>query len=231
MSSEPAQGRISEFWSLVAPGYEAHAGNVLAEGTAEHAAWVEEVRSLLPAAPSDVLDVGCGTGFMARTVAGLGHRVTGIDLAPAMLEAARQDAARRELAIDYRSGDATSPPFEPGTWDVITSRHLLWTLREPEVAFANWRRLLRPGGRVVAIDGFWFSESAEPAPQDAESEQGPFEQHYDAATRAALPFMHATDMGPVADTLRRAGFERVEVRRLKVATVEGNPPWAVVAFP
>jgi ubiquinone/menaquinone biosynthesis C-methylase UbiE len=175
-----------------------------------------------------VLDVGCGTGFMARTAAGLGHRVTGIDLAPGMLGVARKDAARRALTIDFREGDAVQPPFSPATWDVITSRHLLWTLREPELAFENWRRLLRPGGRVVAIDGTWFSADEGPSADDDES--GPFERHYDAATRAALPFMKASDIGPIVDALRTAGFPRVDVRRLRVATVEGNPPWAVVAF-
>jgi hypothetical protein len=55
----------------VAPDYEAHEGNVLAEGTAEHAAWVEEVRSLLPAARA-MCWTSDADGFMARTVADWG---------------------------------------------------------------------------------------------------------------------------------------------------------------
>jgi SAM-dependent methyltransferase len=229
MSTDSAQRRISGFWSMVAPGYEAHEGNVLADGTTAYAGWLEEVRSLLPATPCDVLDVGCGTGFMTRTAAALGHRVTGIDLAEGMVEVARHEAANRGLRVAFRLGDAVAPPFEPRSWDVVASRHVLWTLREPEVAFANWHRLLRAGGRVVAIDGSWFSRPQEPG-EDEDAEQGPFEQHYDAATQAALPLMHAAGMEPVLDALRAAGFERVEAHRLSVATMEGNPPWAVVAF-
>jgi SAM-dependent methyltransferase len=49
----------------------------------------------------------------------------------------------------------------PASFDVVTSRHFLWTLREPAKAMASWRNLLRPGGRLVAVDGFWFTGSGE----------------------------------------------------------------------
>ncbi|MGI5239547.1 hypothetical protein [Dactylosporangium sp. CA-139066] len=66
-------------------------------------------------------------------------------------------------------------------WSRTAGRHLRWTLREPAIAMANWRRLLRPGGRLVAVDGFWFTGGDDGPPL--------FAEHYTAGTRAALPFM------------------------------------------
>jgi 2-polyprenyl-3-methyl-5-hydroxy-6-metoxy-1,4-benzoquinol methylase len=74
------QERITEFWGSIGPYYNQDPENVVAPDTIEYAAWVEAVSALLPSEPSDVLDVGTGTGFLAFIVASLGHRVTGIDL-------------------------------------------------------------------------------------------------------------------------------------------------------
>jgi hypothetical protein len=83
------QERITEFWASIGPYYNQDPKNVVAPDTTEYAAWVEAVSALLPSEPSDVLDVGTGTGFLAFIVAALGHRVTGIDLAEGMLAVAQ----------------------------------------------------------------------------------------------------------------------------------------------
>jgi ubiquinone/menaquinone biosynthesis C-methylase UbiE len=156
-TNQEAQRSITGFWSAIAQDYEAHEGNVPPPRSAEHDAWVAAIRDALPEPPSDVLDVGTGTGFVARTAATLGHRVTGIDLSEQMLGIAREHAERDGVVVRFAIGDAVAPQFSPASFDAVTSRHLLWTLREPVRAFANWRALLRPGGRAVAFDGFWFS--------------------------------------------------------------------------
>jgi hypothetical protein len=61
---------------------------------------------------------------------------------------------------------------------------------------------------MVAIDGFWFTDADESSANDEDGEQGPFEQHYDAATRAALPFMRATDMDPSSTLCGRPASSR-----------------------
>jgi len=53
-------------------------------------------------------------------------------------------------------GDAEALPFRSSCFDVVASRHLLWTLPDPGKALAEWMRVLRPGGRILAIDGNWF---------------------------------------------------------------------------
>ena len=202
-----AQDNITAFWSMVAPAYEAHHGNVPTYDTPLHRAWVDEVRALVPAPPTEALDLATGTGFIALILAALGHRVTAIDLSTDMLELAAATATARGLDVRFLSGDAVGPELEPATFDLITCRHLLWTLREPDRALANWRSLLRPGGTFVAFDGFWFG--AEQGPSDDEPE--PFRRHYTAETRAALPFMHIEHTDPIVDSMEKAGFVDVTV--------------------
>jgi SAM-dependent methyltransferase len=123
---------------------------------AERAAWdrvlrlVEGGRAQLTA-----LDVGTGTGFLALELAARGHTVTGIDLAPAMLAQARRAAAARDLPAAFREGDAERPPFPAAAFDLVVSRHVLWSLSDPAGAVSEWLRVLRPGGRVAVADGAW----------------------------------------------------------------------------
>ncbi len=198
-----AQANITGFWSAVAAEYEKHPGNTVPAGSPEHDLWVEAIREQLGPSPAAVLDVGTGTGFVALIAAELGHRVTAIDLAEPMLAMSRAEADRRGLRVTFVQGDAVAPDFPPGQFDAITSRHLLWTLREPGLAFGNWFRILRPGGRLVAFDGLWFADSP------ADDEPNVFTDHYDRLTREALPFFGATTTEPVVQCLEEAGFEDV----------------------
>jgi ubiquinone/menaquinone biosynthesis C-methylase UbiE len=216
--SDP-QDSITRFWSTIADGYEAHPGNVVEPGSDAHDRWVAVVRSLLPPEASDVLDLACGTGFLSLIVDGLGHRVTGIDLSAQMLDVARS----RPSGVRFAEGDAVEPPFPPGSFDAVTSRHLLWTLREPERALHNWRALLRPGGRVVAFDGFFFREGEELPPV--------FADHYTPETRAALPLFGLTELAPVIDVFRRAGFEDVQASELPELADGDAVPYVVTGVP
>jgi ubiquinone/menaquinone biosynthesis C-methylase UbiE len=202
------QDKITGFWSAVAGGYEAHAGNVPAQSSEEQQAWVREIADLLPPASADVLDAGTGTGFVALIAAALGHRVTAIDLAEPMLAIARAEAEGRRVPVTFATGDAVAPAFAAASFDAIISRHLIWTLRDIDVALTAWRRLLRPGGRVVAIDGFWFNS-------EPESGEGLFESFYDRQARASLPGWRYFDPAPVMALFERAGFTHLEIRPLE----------------
>jgi SAM-dependent methyltransferase len=221
------QNRITAFWTAVAPYYGSDPSNVPGRESAEYSAWIRAIEQLLPSQPSDVLDVGTGTGFVALIASQLGHRVTGLDLSVAMLAEARLHAEGRDASIVFKTGDAVAPPLDEESLDVIICRHLLWTLREPQVALINWRRLLRPGGRVVVIDGFWSVQ--------ARPEEGGdfFERYYTAKTREALPAMHWDRVEPVAELLAAAGFSYLTIRDLRdVHNLAEKPPsvqpWYVV---
>jgi SAM-dependent methyltransferase len=142
------QSHINWFWGTVAAGYEAHAGNVAQYDSMDYQRWVDALASVLPDPPCDVLDVAAGTGYVALAAAALGHRVSAVDLAPAMLDELVANATARRLKVDARVGDAVTPGFGPASFDAVTSRHFLWTLREPATAMANWKQPLRPGGRL-----------------------------------------------------------------------------------
>jgi len=97
-----------------------------------------------------VLDVGCGAGpttvVAARAVGAAGH-VLGVDVAPAMVEAAR--ARFDDASISWLVADAEQHPFEAGSFDVVLSRFGVMFFADPARAFANLASACRVGGRLV----------------------------------------------------------------------------------
>jgi 2-polyprenyl-3-methyl-5-hydroxy-6-metoxy-1,4-benzoquinol methylase len=120
-------------------------------------AWARLLTSVLPDQPATIADLGCGTGSLSILLASAGHEVHGLDLSPRMLEHAVRKAAEAAVAATFRQGDAARPPFEPGGYDVVLARHVLWALPDPSAALANWIALLRPGGRLVLVEGRWMT--------------------------------------------------------------------------
>ncbi|MFJ4921448.1 trifunctional class I SAM-dependent methyltransferase/NUDIX hydrolase/VOC family protein [Streptomyces sp. NPDC088725] len=116
-------------------------------------AWAARLADWLPAAPADVLDLGCGTGSLSLLAAEQGHRVHAVDLSPRMVELARAKLAGTGAEVVV--GDAVRPPAGGRTFDVILARHVLWTLPDPEAVLRHWASLLRPGGRLVLVEGVW----------------------------------------------------------------------------
>ena len=115
--------------------------------------WLREIERLLPEKEHlRILDVGTGTGFFAVLLAQAGHQVEGIDLTPAMLEEARSLAAQRNLDIVFREMDAQALSYAEESFDVVLSRNLTWTLPEPEKAYREWFRVLKPGGWLLNFD-------------------------------------------------------------------------------
>ncbi|HEX3838477.1 MAG TPA: bifunctional 2-polyprenyl-6-hydroxyphenol methylase/3-demethylubiquinol 3-O-methyltransferase UbiG [Steroidobacteraceae bacterium] len=94
-----------------------------------------------------VLDIGCGGGLLCEALQQLGAQVTGIDLAPAMLDSARLHAAERGVAIDYRMLAAESLAHtEPASFDVITCMEMIEHVPDPASIVRSIATLLRPGG-------------------------------------------------------------------------------------
>ncbi|MFF9048202.1 class I SAM-dependent methyltransferase [Streptomyces parvulus] len=118
-------------------------------------AWAARLASWLPARPGDLLDLGCGTGSLSLLASEQGHRVTGVDLSPAMVERARAKLAGRDAV--FLAGDAAAPPVGEQRFDTVLVRHVLWAMPDPGRALRHWRQLLRPGGRLVLVEGLWGS--------------------------------------------------------------------------
>jgi SAM-dependent methyltransferase len=117
------------------------------------AAWAERLAGWLPERACDVVDLGCGTGSMSLLAAERGHRVTGVDSAPGMLDLARRKLAGRDA--EFLLGDAAEPPVAAGAYDVVFARHVLWMLPDMGAVLGRWVSLLRPGGRIVLVEGVW----------------------------------------------------------------------------
>ncbi|MFD3801842.1 class I SAM-dependent methyltransferase [Kocuria palustris] len=207
-SGQEVQRRITDYWDQRAREYDRQQHRE-ARVEADRIAWRGILEQVMPAQPQDVLDLGTGSGYMALQLAQLDHRVTGIDLSEAMLGIARDRAAELGLAVEFGLGDAAEPPVAPGSFDVLVSRYLLWTLRSPDDALRAWRRALRPSGLLVAVDGLWF-----PRGIDANPTPG-FREHYDTAVRSVLPLAEARSVEELTERIRAAGFRDVRVRLLE----------------
>jgi SAM-dependent methyltransferase len=143
---------------------ETQAGWQLAEDSAEAyerylvpAIFVEMADRLLDLAEvgqgARMLDVGCGTGIVARRAAprvGAAGRLTALDLNEDMLRVARRVSQGLRPAIEWRQGDALALPFADGSFDVVVCQQALQFFQDPERGLREMRRVTAPGGRVVA---------------------------------------------------------------------------------
>ena len=142
------------YWDLQAATFDDEPDHGLLHA-AIRAAWRTLLLEHLPPAPADVVDLGCGTGTLAVLLAQEGYRVRGLDLADAMVAAAEKKANQARVAATFMQGDAAAPPYDPGSCDVVLSRHVLWAMPDPSAALRSWVDLLRPGGRLVLVEGQW----------------------------------------------------------------------------
>lgn len=151
---------IAAFWDAAADSFDEHPDHGLHDPRIR-AAWSERLDSWLPDRPADVLDLGCGTGSLSALMAHRGHRVTGVDISPNMVERARHKLVAAGHSARVLVGDAADPPPLGHSVDVILARHLLWTLSDPTAALRRWIALSRPGGRLVLIEGRWNTEAGD----------------------------------------------------------------------
>lgn len=119
------------------------------EGRAAHPMWRNEARMVAAlagrAGQGTAVDVGCGGGELLEALRPA--RGIGVDLNPAAIEMARE----RHPAFEFYLGDACALEL-PDSWaDCVVSMHLIEHLPDPAAALACWRRVLRPGGRMVLV--------------------------------------------------------------------------------
>ncbi len=170
-----------------------------------------------------LLDVASGPGFIAAAAAGRGAIVVGLDFAGAMVAAARA----RYPAIDFREGDAEALPFDGSSFDAVTMNFGMLHLARPDMAIAEARRVLRPGGRYAftvwagpdkAI-GFGMALRAIETlgNKDVPLPEGP-------------PFFRFSDAGATRRTLEQAGFAEVAVHELPLTWHLASADAAFEAF-
>jgi len=203
IEQDPVKQQVAAHWGRRAAGFDADFGHSI-RTAAERAAW-DRILDLVVGGRGtlDALDVGCGTGFLSLELAGRGHRVTGIDFAPQMLAEARKKAAAQGVAVRFEEGDAEQLPFAEGSFDLVMTRHVLWTLPHPEQAIDEWIRVLRPGGRLAAMDSQFDPSVLERSPQNARSSA-----EY-AGIGDRLPFLGGRPQSEIEALLRAHGLADV----------------------
>ncbi len=187
--------------------------------------WLRLLDRLIPEKPCAVLDVGAGTGFVSLLLAEQGHQCKGLDLSEKMLSVAREKAARSGYGnVSFAIGDAEETGEEDNRYDVVINRHLVWTLPHPEQAIQEWKRVLKPGGKLIILEGNWHYNRLPDRisvffgkcllslqeKRNAFSHQG----DYDEALKESLPMLKSKNAKRLSAMVAEAGFS-VTVHPLK----------------
>jgi SAM-dependent methyltransferase len=115
------------------------------------AAWARTLGELLP--PMDLVDIGCGDGYLAVEAARWARHVTGVDRSDDVLERAKALAARRQIAnVEWRKGDLSRLPLRDASHDIALLSQSLHHASDPERAVAEAVRVLRPSGRLLIME-------------------------------------------------------------------------------
>jgi len=118
----------------------------------DFAALARRTVNLVPPGGS-VLEVAPGPGYFAIELAKLGpYRITGLDISETFVEIARANAAKAEVDVDFRRGNASSMPFRDASFDFLLCRAAFKNFTEPGRALEEMHRVLKPGGKALIID-------------------------------------------------------------------------------
>ena len=169
---------------------------------------------LLDIKPGDqVLDVGCGIGLQALAMAKLAAptgKVVGTDISTVMIEIAKSRTANSGFSLEFLTADASSQPFQDQSFDAVRTERVLMYVPDTQQTIREFKRLLKPRGRLVIFDFDW--DSIVIAHQDK------------ALTRkiiryASESFPNGRIGADLYRQLRNAGFKNVDV---KPSSYSGN---------
>ena len=148
---------IESYWTTRAEGY-SEVNHKELNGM-QKGAWLEVLKSQFPEKAKEelkILDIGTGPGFFPVILAEEGYQVTAVDYTQEMLDTAKKNAGELCEKITFYKMDAQNLEFEDGVFDVVISRNLTWNLKDPERAYREWCRVLKPGGKLLNFDANWY---------------------------------------------------------------------------
>ena len=161
---------ISDYWDGRAGSYSNGVVGELEDDrrtmwTAELSRAVEALGGAGRERPLRALDIGCGPGFFSALLTDAGCVVDAVDGSEEMLARACANVMGEnpEARVTFHQGDFSDLPFTDGTFDLAVARNVTWLMREPEAIYAEWLRVLRPGGRLLVFDGNWYLYLYDPA--------------------------------------------------------------------
>jgi demethylmenaquinone methyltransferase/2-methoxy-6-polyprenyl-1,4-benzoquinol methylase len=155
--------RVQRMFGAIASSYDL---NNRVHSLGRDQSWRRRGVSLCRVQPADiVLDAACGTGDLAEAFAAAGAAsVYGVDFAGEMLRIARRKAERirrsnRQVVPHYVRGDIMALPFAAASFDIVSVAFGIRNVSDPPRALGEFRRVLRPGGRLLILE---FSQPANP---------------------------------------------------------------------
>lgn len=120
-------------------------------------AWKELILTYAPQKKVlKILDAGCGPGFFPIILGEEGHEVTGIDITENMILEAKENVKANGQKAELFTMDCQKLEFPDNTFDLVISRNITWTLGNPQKAYQEWMRVLKPGGRILISDACWY---------------------------------------------------------------------------
>jgi ArsR family transcriptional regulator len=150
------EARLQEVLRLRRENFDAHTGPDTRDGRQlvpgrSWAAWSRALGHLVPAL--DVVDIGCGEGYLTIEAAQWARHVTAVDRSPDVLARAKALAARRRVTnVTWKRGDMEKLPLGDGSVDLAVLSQALHHASDPAVAVAEAARVVRQGGRVLVLD-------------------------------------------------------------------------------
>lgn len=223
-NSLEVKNKISTIWDKCGSSYDNDYAHGL-KSDKEKVEWLKLLDNIIPVKQSKILDVGAGTGFLSLLLCELGHQCKGIDLSQGMLGEAKKKAAQAGFQdVIFEIGDAENLAEPDNTYDVVINRHLVWTLPHPEKAIEEWVRVLKPGGRLIIIDGDWFHNSLANKIKifcgtclvSVTEGKNAFKNvgSYDNELIAKLPMMQSENARQLTDLVKNSGLE-IKIRDAK----------------
>jgi ubiquinone/menaquinone biosynthesis C-methylase UbiE len=215
--------KIAGYWNDWSGQYDLQYAHGL-RSAGEKEAWRRFLYQAVGRPPQKVLDVGAGTGFISLLLAEAGYQCKGLDISQGMLDQARLKAKTQGLTVEFGLGDAEALPEGDEIYDAVVNRHLLWTLPNPERAIAEWLRVLKPGGRLIIIDGNWFYNELSASIRRLAGQllvalterKNPWGRgsNYDASLRSKLPLMQAANARNLRQLISRSGLHDLQFQKL-----------------
>jgi ubiquinone/menaquinone biosynthesis C-methylase UbiE len=147
-----------------------------------------------------ILDVGCGTGLMSARLAARGCQVVGVDISAAMLRRAQRCTSP---GLQFVHGDAEKLPVQDASFDAVVNLLSFHHYPNPSRAASEFRRVLRPGGRLVLV-AF-----------DRTSRYITLTQKTNCLTKRVAGQSWQKTCAEIASLLRHAGFTRIEIKPLR----------------
>lgn len=211
---------IQNYWDYRSDSY---TKSVIDQSEEERRSWIEMLSEAIEGKNNlKILDVGTGPGFLALICAEMGNEVTAVDLSENMITKARENAKMRGVSIDLMQGDAEKLQLPDNHFDIVMNKYLLWTLPDPTKALMEWKRVLKDGGMIIAIDGDWHSDGVISNPKSAISDTAKttkedylqvFKKHYDPLKKDLPLFSLKQEM--VISCFKDAGFDDVSIEEIE----------------